>query len=354
MMKQINLSPQNTEGKTYDSKQTIDSRAFKVLRRSVDGLSSELTVQAGQIALKASQSSVDSLSGRVTTTESTIVVQAGQIALKVSSTDYNGTTLVSMINILPDTIKIAAKNLVLSGLVTFNNLSNSGETSINGGNIIADTISANKINVTNLSSISASLGSITGGSINIGSGNFVVTTGGTVTIRSGTLGNVNFTAFSGNGVQISGPTYITGLLTLSTGGLQSTGAVCPTGDGDSSVGTSALTWGSIWAVDTTINASDRRLKKDIQPIEKGVELILKSNPVQYRWKQGERLHYGLIAQDMKDLMKQVGIKDAGLYVDANIKDGVDKLAIRYSELIAPMIQTIQFLYQKIEALENAR
>ena len=79
---------------------------------------------------------------------------------------------------------------------------NNNSTYIDGGNIYAGTVTANaiaansitsdKINVSQLSAISANLGSITGGSINIGNGKFKVDSSGNFTATNGSLtGTVN-------------------------------------------------------------------------------------------------------------------------------------------------------------------
>lgn len=62
-----------------------------VIKSGVDGVSelrTELTQTEAEIALKASQSSVDALTGRVSSAESSITQQAGQIAAKVSQETY--------------------------------------------------------------------------------------------------------------------------------------------------------------------------------------------------------------------------------------------------------------------------
>lgn len=74
---------------------------------------------------------------------------------------------------------------------------NNDKTYINGGKIYTGTITAEKLNVTSLSAISANLGSITAGSINIGSGKFVVTSAGALTATGATITG-NITATSGS------------------------------------------------------------------------------------------------------------------------------------------------------------
>lgn len=57
-----------------------------------------------------------------------------------------------------------------------------------GGDITANTIAANKLNVANLASITADLGAVTAGSIAIGSGKFSVDSSGNVVIKSAASG----------------------------------------------------------------------------------------------------------------------------------------------------------------------
>ena len=64
---------------------------------------------------------------------------------------------------------------------SFDNIYTAGTTTIDGGKITTNSISADSISVTNLSSISANLGTITGGSLNIGNDKFQVSSTGVLT-----------------------------------------------------------------------------------------------------------------------------------------------------------------------------
>lgn len=95
---------------------------------------------------------------RVTAAESTIQQQAESIELKVSKDD-----VISTINQTAETVKIDASKVELSGYVTFTNAATKGEVTIDGGNLKAGTVTADKIDVANLfaQNITAT-GSITG------------------------------------------------------------------------------------------------------------------------------------------------------------------------------------------------
>lgn len=150
---------------------------------------------------------------------------------------------------------------------------------------------------------------------------------------------------------------------IGVAGVMVTNGIFPTSDNTYDLGLSTNRWATIWCNDSGLNGSDIRLKKDIAPIEKGVDLILNLEPVQYRWKAKEkgRFHYGFIAQELKKTLDKLDI-DAGVYADPMVKPDWDRgnpkeedadhyLALRYTELIAPMVQTIQHLNQRIIALE---
>ena len=79
------------------------------------------------------------------------------------------------------------------------------------GDIQANAITANKINVSTLSAISADLGSITAGSMNIGSGAFTVSSAGVMTATGATISG----ALTATSLNVTGAT-VTGTLDAST------------------------------------------------------------------------------------------------------------------------------------------
>ena len=101
--------------------------------------------------------------------------------------------------------------------------------------------------------------------------------------------------------------------------------------------------------------SDRRLKKDITSlnINKSSKFIYSLNPVSYKYKENDsdRFHHGLIAQEIKQSM---GNDDWGVYVDnsLNKRSSYPMLGIRYEELIADIIATLQSQNNRIKFLET--
>lgn len=125
-------------------------------------------------------------------------------------------------------------------------------------------------------------------------------------------------------------------------------------------------------------ASDARDKADIQDTNLGLDFIMALKPRMYRWDYREdyrtprpenatpeqlaawkeanrlknlkhdgthkrvRLHQGLIAQEVKQVMDQMGIDFAG-YQDFKVAGGEDRLTIAYMELVTPLIKAVQEL-----------
>lgn len=131
-----------------------------------------------------------------------------------------------------------------------------------------------------------------------------------------------------------------------------------------------------WHVNGTIygnvsSDSDRNVKKDIQAlnIENSAQFIYSLIPSEFRFKNGtsNRLHHGLIAQEVK---KSMGDSDWGLFIDKKVDDtnynetAINELtgeqtqlmtarySLRYDELIADLIATVQSLNNRLKALEQ--
>ena len=111
--------------------------------------------------------------------------------------------------------------------------------------------------------------------------------------------------------------------------------------------------GSTTLASSPIIGSDQEIKKNIQSLDthKSSDFIYALNPVEYKYKDGtsDRLHHGFIAQELHDSMKE----DWGVYCDANIDTGENGgKAIRYEELIADLVATVQSQNERIAELEK--
>ncbi len=103
---------------------------------------------------------------------------------------------------------------------------------------------------------------------------------------------------------------------------------------------------------STVISSDKNLKNSIESLdlEKTADFIYSLNPCKFKYNIGTsgRFHHGLIAQEVKESMRD---EDWGLYVEYQSKDGL-KRGLRDTELIADLIATVQTLNKRIEALER--
>lgn len=151
------------------------------------------------------------------------------------------------------------------------------------------------------------------------------------------------------------------------------------GDYQMQLGNSGVTVYSYGAVQ---NRSDLRDKADIQDTTLGIEFINKLRPVDYRWdyrddyvefyeeedefgqlitktrklekdgsKKRIRYHHGLIAQEVRAVMDEMGV-DFGGYQDHSVNGGDDVLSIGYEELIGPLIKSTQEMSSTIQGLET--
>ena len=143
-----------------------------------------------------------------------------------------------------------------------------------------------------------------------------------------------------------------------------------TGSNQVQLGDSNVT---VYAQKALVTRSDARDKLDIEDSPLGLNFILKLRPCKYRMnsreayfekgqerdftavndgsKAGKRPHYGLIAQEVKEVMNELGVDFAG-YLDSKVDGGEDVLSLGYTEFIAPMIKAIQEQQKMIEALQK--
>ena len=147
----------------------------------------------------------------------------------------------------------------------------------------------------------------------------------------------------------------------------------PAVSGQLQLGGANYKWGQIFATSSTISTSDREEKHDINSLEDSVkDFILGLNPVSYKFNDGTsgRTHFGMIAQDVEELMAHQGISSmdfAGFIKSPKIKTVTDEegtvieekvieneylYGLRYEEFIAPIIKTIQLQQKEINALNE--
>jgi len=145
--------------------------------------------------------------------------------------------------------------------------------------------------------------------------------------------------------------------------------IIPQTDNLYSCGSSAFRWSQIFSANGTINTSDGREKQQIRSItdsEKVVAIKLKSLIRAYKWNDaveskgdGARIHFGVIAQDVKNAFEEEGLnpEDYGMFCydewestnditdeDGNIviqgMEAGNAFGVRYNELFAFIIANL--------------
>lgn len=153
----------------------------------------------------------------------------------------------------------------------------------------------------------------------------------------------------------------------------SNSAFTPLKAGVVQLGYAATPFSDVYSQNAVTVTSDARVKKDVSDMntDKTLAFIKALRPVRFKYisgaaemigmtEQGEpisrdipgqRDHYGLVAQEVKNAMEAAGIDDAALWCLTDKTDPDSKQSIRYTELIAPMLKVIQMQQERIEALE---
>lgn len=144
----------------------------------------------------------------------------------------------------------------------------------------------------------------------------------------------------------------------------------PGADNVQSIGTTSFRLTDIYTTGGLVSSSDANLKTDVQSLspDECLVIIQGLRPVSFRWRErtgevlgaegdivaeaaaGVRQHWGLIAQDVAQVLAAAGI-DVGLYIDPAAAGGDGPKGLRYSELIAPLIAAVQALASRVDTLE---
>lgn len=126
----------------------------------------------------------------------------------------------------------------------------------------------------------------------------------------------------------------------------------PVPDNTLSLGSGGLRWTTVYATTGTINTSDRNDKQQIQDLsaaEKAVGLALKGMMKSFKFndsveKKGinARVHFGVIAQDVKAAFEAQGLnpENYGVFCSDTLPNGQVRLGVRYEELFALILGAI--------------
>ena len=98
------------------------------------------------------------------------------------------------------------------------------------------------------------------------------------------------------------------------------------------------------------SSSDRRIKEDITPlsVELSKALINATETKRFKYKHEEGMHYGMIAQDVREILDELGEEDATLEFSQGNLNVEDERAIKYEEYIPPIINYIKDLQAQVD------
>ena len=161
------------------------------------------------------------------------------------------------------------------------------------------------------------------------------------------------------------------------GNLEKTGdtnsaRIIPQSDNAGFLGENSHRWEALFAVNGTIQTSDKTMKTEITNSALGLDFVKALRPVSYKWISGgkhfeydeddltksnptitdvagKRNHYGLIAQEVKETL---GDTDFGGWVSEDVTDENAKQSLRYDQFISPLIKAVQELSAEVETLKT--
>lgn len=208
----------------------------------------------------------------------------------------------------------------------------------------------------------------------------IYTTGNSIINANGTSGNRNYFSY-----------YNTISLQSITAGYGIDSDWSPNSDNTYNLGqaTSAgyganRRWQRLYSNNTTISTSDVRLKTDVSDSPLGLDFINALRPVNYKWivgrqeveldsegnaiiigetaegkpifqmreVAGTRLHYGFIAQEVKQVLDSSNAPDFAGWVQDDLSDPDSTQSLSYEQFIAPLTKAVQELTARVVALET--
>lgn len=122
----------------------------------------------------------------------------------------------------------------------------------------------------------------------------------------------------------------------------------PTTDDARDLGGASNRWDDVYATNGTIQTSDERQKVGVAPSDLGLAFIRQLEPIRYRFRDRQRPHYGLSAQQVRGALDALGVDDFAGYIH---DERSDSHGLRMGEFIAPIIAALQELATRLEALE---
>ena len=124
--------------------------------------------------------------------------------------------------------------------------------------------------------------------------------------------------------------------------------ILPTEDGLFDLGDTSYKFDNIYLQNAPTVLSSIKYKENVKTCNLGLEFINQLQPVTYNYIGHKRPHFGLIAEDVEQIINKMGIDFGGFIHDK--KSGIK--ALRYEEFISPLIMSVQELHKQIESQNN--
>ena len=142
------------------------------------------------------------------------------------------------------------------------------------------------------------------------------------------------------------------------------------------IGSADAKWEQLYAVKSSINTSDKNMKKNIEELdERYIQLFDLIRPVSYQLIDGDRIHTGFVAQEIEDAMAQVGLsaEELGFFCkDIKTKPVFDEegevigretvcdedgnpmytYGLRHEELISIIVAKFKLMEKQIDTLQK--
>lgn len=347
-----NINTLNVTAKSLSSQISDINGNVSSLTQTSQSLISRIGTAEGNISTLTQTAS--SLTSKISDAEGNISNLTQTVNGMTLSVSNSGTS--STIKLMQNGVAISSQNIVMSGIVTFSDLSTAGSTTISGSNITTGTISSSRIRLfSSMAVYTGSSGSTIGGYI-----------GYTTSANDGSAGvhmkkGLGEVVATSNGAKI---TYdgTTNQVTANSGGVGITsqgvnrfyfGSTSFFTDTDSLLGEAINPWGQIYSSNSAISTSDRNKKNSIEDLdERYLALFDNLRPVRFKFNNGTsgRYHPGFISQDVEDALVLCGLdsKEFGGFVkDVDPDTGEELYFLRYEEFIAIIVAKIKQLEERI-------
>jgi hypothetical protein len=106
--------------------------------------------------------------------------------------------------------------------------------------------------------------------------------------------------------------------------------------------------GNVIAYSTT-TSSDRKLKKNIKPLEGALEKVQNLNGVSFQWKRNDKESIGFIAQEVQEVVPEI-VHNNRIEEDGVLKS--ESLGVDYGNITALLVEAVKEQQALINRLEE--